>query len=91
MYKQGYALRQDSTGKAVATEQKAGEMRLIVDKVVIMGLCVALIMVLLNKAAATQLAPVWVLGAGAEQAAQKASGSGYAAVAIVVVMMVVVT
>lgn len=90
MYKGGHALRQDSTGKAVATEQKAGKMRLIVDKVVIMSLCVALIMVLLDKATTTQLAPVWVLGAGAEQAAQKASGSGYA-VAIVVVMMVVVT
>lgn len=87
--KGGYEHRQDSTSKAVATEQKAGKMRLIVDEVIVMSLCVALVMVLLNKATATQLAPVWVLGAGAEQAAQKASGSSYAAVAIVVVMVVV--
>lgn len=41
-----------------------------------MGLCVALVMVLLNEATAAQLAPEWVLGRGTEQAAQEASSAG---------------
>lgn len=69
-------MRPDSLCKAIVTEQKAGETRLIVHKVIIVGLCMALVMVLLDKATATQLAPVRVLGGGTEQAAQEASGTG---------------
>lgn len=56
-----------------------------------MGLGMPLVVVLLDEATAAQFAPVRVLGAGAEKAAQEAGGSGASVGAVaphVVVVMV---
>lgn len=67
-------------------------MTLVLNEVVIMGLGMPLIVVLLDEATATQLAPVRVLRAGAKQTAQEAGGgrasAGAGAVATHVVMVV---
>lgn len=57
-----------------SSEQKSKRVTLVVNKVVVMGFGMPLIVVLLDEATATQLAPIWVLGASAEQAAQEAGG-----------------
>lgn len=65
-----------ASAKPLLLNEKAGEVQLIVDKVVVVGLSMTLVMVLLDKATAAQLAPVGVLGGGTEQATQEASGAG---------------